>query len=305
MTTSNSYRPTDEFRENLEWEVLSRYRRNVRARARRPERMRFAKAAVIVIVSVSIGATAGFASAQIRQNSARDSLLAAERIAVLLATTRYDIAKIQADDVSLKVRLGAADQSSLDDAIAELRDMEARRNATGLNIQEITASGQAPRDDLGAPLVSGRDYVRERLSLQAMATQAKLSATESDQAIAERRFRATGQDDGSLTSARLAVIHAQGQLSVLGEQLTLRKEFLERGTPPAQLAKRVETAQLRADAMYAQAELEAAKSRLAIVQKKRALGIASEIDSLRAELAVKELEIELQRLAARLRAGSE
>lgn len=302
MTPSNTDRPTDEFRENLEWEVLRRYRRNAREHAHRTARMpRFAKAAVIVIVSASIGATAEFASAQIRQGSARDSLLAAARAEAMLAKTRFDIAKAEADDVSVKVRVGSVDQGSLAAAIAELRDMEARRNAMGLNIEEISASGQAPRDDLGAPLVAGRDYVKQRIALQLSATQARLSAAEATQANAERRFRAGAEDEGVVTNTRLKVIHVQGYLSVLAEQLKLRDEFLAHGTPPGQLIERLEAAQLRADASFGQAELSAAKARLAIVEKMRAMGKANDVDLLRAQLAVKELEIELQRLAARLR----
>jgi hypothetical protein len=93
----------------------------------------------------------------------------------------------------------------------------------------------------------------------------------------------------------------QGQLAVLGEQLRQRDDFLAHGTSPLLLAQRVETAQLRADAAYALAELNAAKARLAIVEKQRAAGAATDVDMLRAQLAVKELEVEVQRLATRLR----
>ncbi len=56
------------------------------------------------------------------------------------------------------------------------------------------------------------------------------------------------------------------------------------------------------DALRAsQAELNAARARLTTVEKMRAAGTASEVDLLRAQLALKELELELQRLAARLR----
>ncbi|MEP6494264.1 MAG: hypothetical protein ABJF01_16395 [bacterium] len=101
---------------------------------------------------------------------------------------------------------------------------------------------------------------------------------------------------------RLKVIHVQGYLSVLAEELRLRDEFLAHGTPVAQLAQRLELAQVRADALSGQAELSAAKARLTIVEKMRALGTANDVDLLKAQLAVKELEMEIQRLAARLRA---
>ncbi|MEP6494263.1 MAG: hypothetical protein ABJF01_16390 [bacterium] len=143
MTPANTYQPTDEFREHLEREVLRRYRRNTREQMRRPvRRPRLAKAAAIVIVSASLGATAGFASAQIGQGGVRDSLLAAARAAAMLAQTRFDIAKAEAGDVTAKVRVGMANQETLAAATAELRDMEARRNAMGVNIDEISASGR-------------------------------------------------------------------------------------------------------------------------------------------------------------------
>lgn len=303
MTPNNMYRPTDEFRESLEWAVLRRYRQNARDRAHHPARAsRLAKVAAIVIVSASIGATAGFASAQIGQNSARDSLLAAARADAMLAKTRFDIAKAEADDVSVKVRSGAGSDESLAAAIADLRDMEAGWNATALNIQEISASGQAPRDDLAAPLVGGRDYVKQRIALQLSATQARLNAAEATQANAERRLRAGAEDSVVVTYTRLKVIHVQGRLSVLAEQLKLRDDFLQHGTPAAQLVQRLDEAQLRADAVYGQAELSAARARLVKVERMRALGTANDVDLLRAQLAVKELEVDVQRLAMRLRA---
>ena len=299
MTSSNRYQPSDEFREHLEWEVLRRHRRNVRERAN-ARSYRFAKAAAVVVVSASIGATAGFASAQVRQGGARDSLLAAAQADAALATARYDIAKAESDDLSIRVRATGGDQVQLADAAAELRDMEARRNAAGLNIEEINASGQAPRDDLGAPLVAGHDYVKQRIALQLGAVQARLEAAEAAQALADRRNRAGAGDDVDVANAQLKVVHVQGNLAVLAEQMRLREEFLARGTSPTLLAQRLETTQLRADASYDQAELTVARSRLAAVEKKRSFGVASEVDLLRAQWAVKELEMELQRLGARL-----
>jgi hypothetical protein len=295
------HRPTDDFRANLEWEVLRRYRRNVRANAVRPVSRGFAKVAAIVVVSVSIGLTAGFASAQIARGGGKDSLLADAQASAMLAKTRLDIAKAEADDVLAKARVGANDQQAVLAAMADVRDMEARLAALKLNIDEITASGQAPRDDLGAPLVGGRDYVKQRIALEASVVQAKLKAFEETQANAERRFRVGAEDQEVVTSTRLKVIHVQGQLSVLAEQLRLRDEFLSRGTPPAQLVQRVESAQLRADALFSQAELTAAKARLANMEKLRAAGKANDVDLLRAQLSVKELELELQRLATRMR----
>ena len=303
MTSSNTYHPTDEFRDDLERELLRRHRRNLLELSRRQAGSGFAKAAVMIIVSGSIGATAGFASAQIHQGGTRDSLLAAAQVDALLAKTRFDLAKVEADDVTLRVRAGAVGQEDAAASIAELRDMDARWQAAQLNIQEINASGHAPRDDLGAPLISGRDYVKQRIALQLAATQAKLDAAETTEAESERRYRAGAETEDAVTNSRLKVTHVEGQLAVLAEQVRLRDEFLAHATSPALLAQRAENAQLRADASYDQAELSAARARLATVEKRRAVGAATDVELLRAQLGVKELEIELQRLTSRLRAA--
>jgi hypothetical protein len=302
MTTTPEYRPTDQFRDHLEWEVRRRFRRADRDRmvtaTRRP---RWAKAAAIVAVSASIGATAGFASAQIRQNAGRDSLLASARAEAMLAKLRADLARAQADDMALRVRMGAVDQQSVDAAAAELREMDARRNRAGLNIEEILAAGLPPRDDLGAPLVNNRDYVKLRLELDLMGADARLKEAEGRRAIAERRARMGALVDGNLQTADVDAAMAKAELSVLAEKLKLRADFLEHATPADELARRADAAQLRADASVAQAQLAAARERLVLVEKRRGLGVADDVELLRAQLAVKEQELVLQKIGIRLR----
>jgi hypothetical protein len=90
-------------------------------------------------------------------------------------------------------------------------------------------------------------------------------------------------------------------MSVLAEKLKLRADFFEHGAAADALARRVEAAQLRADASVAEAQLALAHARLAVVEKRKAFGLADDVELLRAQLAVKELELALQRLGLRLR----
>ena len=302
--TTTPYRPTDEFREHLEREVRRRFRRVDRDRTTaRARRMRWSRAAMIVAVSASIGATAGFASAQKRQNAARDSLLAVARAEAALAKTRADIASAQAADASRAAQMGLVEQQAADAAAAEVRVMEARFNRAGLNVEEITASGLPPRDDLVAPLVASRDYVKLRIQLDLMAAEARLKEAEGQQANAERRARAGIAGDASLSTANVDVATAKADMSVLAEKLKLRAEFFERGTSAEELARRVDAAQLRGDASVAEVQLAVARERLALVEKQKALGLAGDVDLLRARLAVTEQELALQKLSLRLRAG--
>lgn len=302
MTTTPNYTPTDEFRDHLEQEVRRTFRRATREHAARDVRgTRWAKAAAVVAVSASIGATAGFASAQSRQAAGRDSLLATVRAEAVIAQTRADLARAQADDVAMKVRAGALDSQALDDATAELRQMEARRNRAGLNLEEITASGLPVRDDLAAPLVASKDFVKLRLELDLTIVDARLKEAEGHRAIAEQRARLGAAVDGNLSTATVDVARARGEMSVLAEELKLRADFLNGSAPAELLPQRVEAVRLRADADVVQAQLGAAQARLALVEQRKSYGLADDVELLRAQLAVKEQELALQKIGLRLR----
>ena len=57
------------------------------------------------------------------------------------------------------------------------------------NIEEITATSQPPRDELSAPLVGGRDFVKDRIMLDLAAAQERLTTAEKVYSETERRAR--------------------------------------------------------------------------------------------------------------------
>jgi hypothetical protein len=302
MTYENVYRPTDAFRDSLEAEVLRSYRRAaLRSIPDENRRRAWARAAVIAIISLGIGTTAGLASAQIRRSSERDSLLSAASVDLTLAKTRQALARIEADDVATKVRVGAADAQEAMRANANLRNADAQFTRAQLNVMEINATGRAPRDDFAAPLVGSRDFVKQRIQIEAVAAQEALAAAEETQAQIERRVRAGVATDVDRLSALSDVVQARATFAVLAEKLRLRQQFLEKNTPVETLMSELERAQLRQDVVVAQQQLELARARFALVEKQQRAGVVDDVQRLRAELELREREAELQRLALRLR----
>jgi hypothetical protein len=179
--------------------------------------------------------------------------------------------------------------------------MESRAARARLNIEEIEASAQPPRDDLNAPLVGGRDFVAERIQLDLVNAQRQLSTAENLVETVEMRVRAGAMSDMERSAAELEVARARAALAVLAERLALRKEFVEKATPADQLARRLESARIREDIRVVQMALELAKSRAAHVDRQRAAGAASDLDAMRAQVEVKERELELSHLTVQLR----
>ena len=302
MSSEHTYRPSAEFRERLEWELMRSHRRAERADGgARRQHASWIRAAVIAIVSIALGTTAGLASAQIGRSAERDSLLAAARADASLVKMRRDIARAEADDIARKVRVGLEGEQAGARANAEARAMELQLARAGLNIDEINASGHAPRDDLNAPLIAGRDFVKQRIEIEAAAAQQQLTAAEGDQALIDRRVRVGAATDVERLAGLVEIARARAAMAVLVQKLALRAEFIEKGTSIDELARRLNKAQLEQDAAITQAGLVLAEARADIVEKQHKLGIADDAQMMRARLEVMSRQLEMTRIAARLR----
>jgi hypothetical protein len=290
---TDAHRPTEAFRDYLEGEIVHTYRRN--------RMFRRVRAAAVIIVSVAIGSTATLASAQVRTNTQRDSILEAAKADMLLASTRLDLARMQLAEEQRLVNVGARSGTSLAAAQVQLRELEAQIGTAKLNIEEIEASALPPRDELNAPLVKDRDFVKARLQLRAMVAQQRLEGAERAHADEERRVAvgATSALDGN--GSTVTLYRARRDLAVLAERLRARKEFLEKGTPVEELARRIEIVEVQQEVAVAQQVLTYARLRLEMLDKQQKVGAATELDVLKALVEVKEAEITLQQLSRRLK----
>ena len=293
MTTEIMHQPTPEFREYLEGEITSEFRRH-RAFAR-------VRLTAVLLATLAAGTTAGLASAQIRQGAQRDSLLETALSDMALVVMRLDMTRRHIEDVKSRFKVGVVGSAALADAELELRKMEALGLRAKLNVDEIRASALPARDDLNAPLVGGRDFVSERLQVDLFLAQQRLNTAEAAQAEAERQWRVGSVGELAVQDAGLKAIRERVALGTLAERRKLRKEFIDLGTGGDQLNRRFQQVQVRNDAYVAQETVNVLRRRLEAVRKQHAVGTASELDLLRAEYELKEKEYELQLLARQLR----
>ena len=296
--------PTPEFRANLEAEISRAYRREMRlgapASAREPRRGRL-RVLSLLAICIAVGAASGIVSAQARDFARRDSILDAARAELAIVAMRLNLARAQFEDASQKARIGALDEQGLASAKSDLRSMETRAARARLNLEETQASSQAPRDELNAPLVGGRDFVSERIRLDLANAQQQLDVAERALSLTERRVRMGAVSELERAAAQLNVAQANAALAALAERLSLRREFVENATPADELARRLETAQLRQDFRVAEEALKLARARLLNVERQHAVGAATELDLMRAQVELKERELELTQLAMQLR----
>ena len=295
-------RPTPEFRDRLERTIVSTFRLEQELGDRkRAARTRWMRMAAVIVVSVSIGASAGIASGQMQDAARRDSLLEAARADASLAAVRLAVARDRLANAKRRYDVGAEDMTSVASAHTELQAMEAQAMRARYNIEEITASSQPPRDDLSAPLVNGRDFVKDRIMLDLAAAQQRLTTAEKTYSETERRARVGAASELASVEASVDVTRARSVMAVLAQRIELRKEFVERGTPIEQLTSRLADAQLQQDVSVAQQELKLARERAARLERQREAGVVGESELIQAKLKVQERELELQQLMVRYR----
>lgn len=301
MTTDLSTTPDPEFRAHLEWEITRALRREAslgtRHRARRRRRV-----AIIGIVGacLTLGVASNFAAAQVQQGTRRDSLLQGVEADMALLRLRQQVLQKELAEVERQRQAGVATDDALTAARDAVQSVMSRLARLRLNEEEIRRAAESPRDDLNAPLVGGRDFVKERIEVQIADAQRQVEAAEARIADVDRQVRVGIAGALARSEAEVDLARAREQLMIEAKRLSLRQEYLDKRTPVDQLTRQLDLTQRTGDLAVAVQSLAVAQQRLAEVRRKVQVGAAEQIDALRAELAMKEQELAVQRLRQQL-----
>lgn len=297
------HEPTPEFRAHLEWEVVRAVRDEGRREWTRPGgRFRGLRAAAVILVAVAMGAMAAALPAQVRSDRQRDTLIDAKQTELQLARTRLEIARAEFDDVRLKVDAGVVGREAFAAAQADLGRMESQLARVQLDLQEIRASAKAPRDDLPAPLVDGRDYVRARLEQTLVAAQKQLNAAEVEAAEVKRRALVGAAPRLRVLEAQAALAREKAEMQRVAGELDLRKRFLARELKPGEVALEAQRLQIESELRSVQMQRELADARLAKVKEAAKVGAVERVELLRAQLDAAEQQAALERAKRELEA---
>ncbi len=306
MNTPQTFRderhePSAAFVSSLEREIVRTYREQSRSPvvgvSRWGSRLR---AASLLMTGLVLGAGAPLASAQVQASQLRTQLERAAEVDRQLAAARLALAQASHETTRQAYDAGALSKQSLLESAAEIRMAEMRIARLNLDIAEIRASAAAPRDELWAPLVRDRDFVKERLQLSAAAAQERLTQSESALADVERSASIGASTARSLSESSAVVANATREFQVLAQKLLLRERFVKEGLQPEALARLVQRAELIAEVTRVRRLIALTTSRLALVKDRFAVGMSTAIDVKRAEVELLELQAEQARLGLQL-----
>lgn len=256
--------PTPEFVDRLEWQIRSEVRRRERfASPRRPLwRRRGLRTAAVVVLSVLVGWTGATAAQEVSQRRQRQLLELQSQSELEMAQLQLRFAVERLGEMQRLADAGSIGEEQLVRARFERGFLQRHVTALELDLDELRATGSPPRHDLVAPLVSGRDLVRERLELRLEDMRSQRS-----QAAAEvARFQG-GVDAGTVEPfevlyRRIRLNEVDREIALVRRSLALRDQFLSGELDEAAVRARRELLEARLDAERAADEVEIAGARM-------------------------------------------
>jgi hypothetical protein len=189
------------------------------------------------------------------------------------------------------------------EALMAARAAEAEVVRLDLDLAEIRATSKMPRDELWAPLVGQRDFVKERLRVVAASAQQRLAEAEKLSEEVSRRL-AVGEmiEVALLEQSRNELLSAEQEFNRVAVRLRLREQFIEERLAPEEVTRRIEDLEVQLEAKRLSEMLKLAEARLARTREREKEGTATALDLKRAELAVLERQAEIQLLQLRMKA---
>jgi outer membrane protein TolC len=173
-----------------------------------------------------------------------------------------------------------------------------------MSIEEIQLTARAPREDLAAPLVGGRDFVRDRIELELATAEERLAATEAALEEARRRHDVGIIPRTQLLEAEAGLAAARADFEILVARAELREAAVARSMSSRELAERAARLEIATRLRMTERLRELAAQQAEEARRRAAVGSIEEVDRLRAELELAEREVEIERLRAQIEALS-
>jgi hypothetical protein len=260
--------------------------------ARWPRRLR---AAAVLAIGLVLGVGAQMASAQVQDARVRadyEKALQAEREVLMM---RQRIVAELAEKATKEFEVGMIDRTAMLRAELERKLVELSVAKLALQMEEIQLTSKAARDELWAPKVNGRDFVAERLKVEAVAAQQRLQHAERLAQEVEEAKTLGPVLVGKIVEVERERREARQEFEMRAMRVKLREEALEQSMSPEQVTRRAQRIDYMLALKQAQERVRSAQVRRQYVQERVKLGLMTRIEELRADLEVLESEEALQR----------
>jgi hypothetical protein len=293
---SGAHKPREEFVNQLELHLRADLRRRALGASVHTwmPQSRIAVAVgigAIAVVSMALGAGVVAAAYEARLSEQRDLLLATFEQRAIIAKSRLALAQKRLTDLQQRVSIGIEPQESVRDAQLKVTEGEAELKSIELDIAEIRATGREPTNALSAPLISGRDFVTERLRVEMSVPAAALLLEKLQAAAARTRFGVGLADTTEVEAAGTRLIEVESAIEVFKRKIGIRETFLKGGLPSAAADLRGLEAETDLRRRTLAHQIDSARRHVQDIKGKIDIGTANPLNLAEAELRLQELQL--------------
>jgi len=296
--------PDSQFVDRLEWQLASEFRRMDRLKPS-PGRIAVPRRLVALAVTFGVlttGVTVIKAADYIKDSWRKSIEIARAGTEVKLKQAHLEATREMAarteilaskglvrEEESLALKLGV-EKAALD------------LDRSLLNLDEVKASGAAPRDELSAPVVGGRDFVGERLKLEIKEVKMDLEARKPALDRLKKLVEGGLVQGDELESIQTEIAALKGTIDKIQARLDLRGRFVAGELTAGEVEIRDRIAVASGDLRQAQARVDSLKTRLERLQDLETRGMISKteaqqlryaLDAAQAELSLATLEVSI------------
>ncbi|MCJ7488295.1 MAG: hypothetical protein MUQ25_19310 [Candidatus Aminicenantes bacterium] len=301
---TKTYEPDSKFVERLEWQLASEYRRANRLKAAPgkvavPRRM----VAVTLVAGVLLAGVAAIKAADYIKDSWRKGLeIARVGTEVQLKKAHLESTREMAARAETLASSGLIREEESHVLKLGVEKAALDLDKSLLNLDEVKASGVAPRDELYAPVMGGRDFVSERLKIQIRGDEGDLELLGSRLDRSKRLVEVGVVSVGDLDLIQAEIAARMAMIDETRKRIDLRKRYVagevsaqevEIGDWMAVAEKNLRQAQTKVDSLMKQMERSEAQEALGLVSPRETSQLRYALDAAQAELKLATLEVDV------------
>jgi hypothetical protein len=283
-----SFEPDSQFLDKLEWQLSSEFRRMSQLKPAAgkiavPRRVvAFSLAAGVLLMGVAAIKAADSIKGAWRKKievarletnvKLKRAFLEFKKASASKAETQASVGLIREDE-SLTMKLGA-----------EISALDLQRSL--LDLDEVKASGEIPRNELYAPAVDGRDFVSERLVIERKVLELDLGLRRARLERHKQRVDLGLAPREGLDESLASTAVQEAGIGDIEKRLDLRKKFIAGAMTAEEVEIQDRMTAAESDLRQAQSTVDSLKKRLESLQAKEAVGMISDTEVQQAQFGL-------------------
>ena len=222
------HEPTNDFVDRLERRVGQETRRRNRLAdvPRRPWWLSAKAVAASMLISMAIGGAVVAAAYEVQESGRRDQIAAPYAQRLDLAKRKLDVVAGELASAERRFSVGMVTEAEVLEAGLAVADARAQIQIIELQLAEVQITGKDYRDELSAPLVSGRDFVTQRLVAASTVPEQALAHAKKLADQVQRRVEIGTSAPIDLEVVRTRITELTMTMSAFQRKLDIRKQFL-------------------------------------------------------------------------------